>query len=99
MFQIPVNLASRPAISTKSHGHHHVVNDNGLIHSTLLPEKSLLPVYVPDSQIDTSLESNDDAGPHIALPTDVFQDFEALKSVTKLDSSRLMRKLLRDYQR
>ncbi|CAL1528629.1 unnamed protein product [Lymnaea stagnalis] len=37
--------------------------------------------------------------PHIAIPTDIYQDFEALKSATKLDTPELMRKLLKDYQR
>ncbi|KAH9513501.1 hypothetical protein Btru_033212 [Bulinus truncatus] len=37
--------------------------------------------------------------PYIAIPSDIYHDFEALKSVTKLDTPDLMRKLLKDYQR
>ncbi|BFZ23585.1 hypothetical protein BsWGS_26624 [Bradybaena similaris] len=39
------------------------------------------------------------AEPHIALPSDIYQDFEALKSATRLDTTELMRKLLKGYQR
>ncbi|CAG5126888.1 unnamed protein product [Candidula unifasciata] len=39
-----------------------------------------------------------DTEPHIALPSDIYQDFEALKSATKLDTTELMRKLLNGYQ-
>ncbi|XP_059154831.1 uncharacterized protein LOC131940220 [Physella acuta] len=43
--------------------------------------------------------SRDGQGPHIAIPSDIYHDFEALKSLTKLDTGDLMRKLLKDYQR
>ena len=56
------------------------------------PFQTLAGQVTPDNDVS---ESND----VIALPSDVYRDFEALKSATKLDDSHLMRKLLKDYQR
>ncbi|KAK3602421.1 hypothetical protein CHS0354_022207 [Potamilus streckersoni] len=39
-----------------------------------------------------------DTGSQIAIPPDLFKDFEALRSKTKMDATELMRKLLKDYQ-
>ncbi|GFS15407.1 zinc finger protein 692 [Elysia marginata] len=37
--------------------------------------------------------------PFLALPSDIYRDFENLKSATQLDTTELMRKLLQDYTR
>lgn len=44
------------------------------------------------------METEDGDGQQIVLPSDLFRDFEAVRSKTKLDATNLMRKLLKDYQ-
>lgn len=47
---------------------------------------------VPEMIPDTDAQN-------ITIPTDLFKDFENLKSATKLDSATLMRKLLTDFNK
>ncbi|KAK0063695.1 hypothetical protein Bpfe_006846 [Biomphalaria pfeifferi] len=51
---------------------------------------------IPRAQGSPSCEAQE---PYIAIPSDIYEDFEALKSATKLDTPDLMRKLLKDYHR
>ncbi|GFO08200.1 monocarboxylate transporter [Plakobranchus ocellatus] len=61
----------------------------------------------PTSQSDRMKSSPQDTigqvhagpAPYLALPTDIVQDFEALKNATQLDTTTLMRRLLQDYTR
>ncbi|XP_045163539.2 uncharacterized protein LOC123527887 [Mercenaria mercenaria] len=45
-----------------------------------------------------TVETDDEDGQQIVLPSDLFKDFEAIRSQTKLDATNLMRRLLKDYQ-
>ena len=57
------------------------------------------------SQTSTLLDQNvigrDNSGPtpFLAVPSDIYRDFENLKTATRLDTTGLMRKLLQDYTR
>ena len=37
--------------------------------------------------------------PFLAMPSDIYRDFEKLKSATRMDTTELMRKLIQDYTR
>lgn len=45
-----------------------------------------------------TLETSSVDGKQIILPSDLFKDFEAIRTQTKLDATNLMRRLLKDYQ-
>ncbi|XP_060078037.1 uncharacterized protein LOC132557554 [Ylistrum balloti] len=56
----------------------------------------------PAVSTDGSSESSfnallDSSNQNIAIPDDIFKDFQALKSATHLDTTELMRKLLKEY--
>ncbi|XP_069115471.1 uncharacterized protein [Argopecten irradians] len=56
----------------------------------------------PAASTDGSSQSSinvllDSSNQNIAIPDDIFKDFQALKSATHLDTTELMRKLLKEY--
>ncbi|XP_052759727.1 uncharacterized protein LOC128202699 [Mya arenaria] len=44
------------------------------------------------------METGGGEGQQIVLPSDLFKDFEAVRNKTKMDTTDLMRRLLKDYQ-
>ncbi|KAL3861423.1 hypothetical protein ACJMK2_007457 [Sinanodonta woodiana] len=87
------NILDNAEASSELHSSSCPDQDESISSGTQTPNGSAL------SDPGSSSPLRGDTGSQIAIPPDLFKDFEALRSKTKMDATELMRKLLKDYQR